>query len=434
MAVSAHRASTSGHLFGHRSGHSYGNLVEHMLTILFAGKHLSMTSPRTYERTHPWLKFEAVLRSARPEFWMTLGECQSKCEHIAGVPLQPSTASELHRLYLAKGVLATTAIEGNTLTEEQVLQHLEGKLELPRSREYLKREIENVITACNQIVKEINSNSPPQLTPQRIVELNRTVLDNLTLEEGIVAGEIRKTSVGVARYRGAPPEDCDYLLERLCNWLAGEDFKAKPGREISFAILKAILAHLYVAWIHPFGDGNGRTARLVEFQILICSGVPAPAAHLLSNHYNAARTEYYRQLDLASRSGGDVLPFLNYALEGFLDGLKAQLQVIRKQQWDVAWENYVHGSFTNRTSPSEKRRRDLVLDLSKQEHPVTVAELSTISPNIAAAYARKTEKTLARDAAALINMGLLRRTREGKVEANKNLILAFLPKRAQTKR
>lgn len=56
-----------------------------------------------------------------------------------------------------------------------------------------------------------------------------------------------------------------------------------------YAIFKAVVAHLYLAWIHPVGDGNGRTARLVEFQILLSSGVPSPAAHLLSNHYNQTR-------------------------------------------------------------------------------------------------------------------------------------------------
>ena len=87
---------------------------------------------RTFERTHPWICFQIDLRKATPQLWMLLGEAASKCEHIAGVPLRPSVAQELHRLYLAKGALATTAIEGNTLTEKEVLQHLEGKLKLPR--------------------------------------------------------------------------------------------------------------------------------------------------------------------------------------------------------------------------------------------------------------------------------------------------------------
>ncbi|MBW2661693.1 MAG: Fic family protein, partial [Deltaproteobacteria bacterium] len=37
--------------------------------------------------------------------------------------------------------------------------------------------------------------------------------------------------------------------------------------------------------MHPFGDGNGRTARLLEFEALLSSGVPAPSSQLLSNHY-----------------------------------------------------------------------------------------------------------------------------------------------------
>jgi Fic family protein len=92
-----------------------------------------------------------------------------------------------------------------------------------------------------------------------------------------------------------------------------------------YAILKAVVAHLYLAWIHPFGDGNGRTARLVEFQILLSSGVPSPAAHLLSNHYNQTRSEYYRQLDRASKSGGELAPFIEYGARGFVAGLPLPL-------------------------------------------------------------------------------------------------------------
>jgi Fic family protein len=385
---------------------------------------------RTYEKTHPWLKFSADFRHAPPPFWMTLGECQSKCEHIAGVPLQPETAQELYRVYLAKGVLATTAIEGNTLSEEEVLRHLDGKLELPPSRDYLRQEIVNIIEGCNAILEDVRLQHAPMISPRRIMDLHRTVLRKLTTEDDVVRGEIRTKSVGVARYRGAPAEDCEFLLARLCEWLNGDDFKPAPGQGIAFATLKAILAHLYLAWIHPFADGNGRTARLLEFQILIASGVPAPAAHLLSNHYNQTRTEYYRQLDAASRSGGEVIPFATYAIEGFLDGLRSQLQRIRTQQWDVAWDNFVHEAFKDKNSPGEKRRRDLVLDLSKQPEPLPLGKLTEISPRIAAAYARKTGKTLSRDLTALLQMNLLQRDNDGKYKARKEVILAFLPPRA----
>jgi Fic family protein len=384
---------------------------------------------RTYEKTHPWITLTLDLRPASPAFWMLLGEARSKCEHIANVPLRPATAEQLHLLYLAKGALATTAIEGNTLSEDEVVRHLEGKLRLPPSKEYLTREIDNIVTACNNIGVEIQAGRSPILSVATIKEFNRLVLDKLTLGEGVIPGEIRTHSVGVARYRGAPAEDCEYLLERLCTWLSGPDFEPPrdmPDMDLVYAIIKAILAHLYLAWIHPFGDGNGRTARLVEFLTLVTSGVPSPAAHLLSNHYNQTRSEYYRQLDQASQSGGEVLHFLTYAVQGFVDGLRSQLEVIRFQQWDVAWENYVHEKFQHRTSPSDVRRCHLLLDLSDREEPVPFGKLREVSARVAAAYATKTAKTLSRDLSALIEMDLLELT-PGGYRAKRETILAFLP-------
>ena len=385
---------------------------------------------RPYEQTHPWLTFSVDLRRSSPTLWAMLGECQSKCEHIAGVPLRPDTAEHLYQIFLAKGALATTAIEGNTLSEQEVLQHLAGKLRLPPSREYLAQEIDNIVAACNLVLTDIKQGRQPPLTPDRIKELNRLVLDKLAVEEHVVPGQVRSYSIGVARYKGAPHEDCDQLLSRLCAWLNSDAFAPPPGMAIVYAILKAALAHLYLAWIHPFGDGNGRTARLVEFQILLSSGVPAPAAHLLSNHYNQTRTAYYHQLDHASKSGGDVLPFLQYAAQGFLDGLRAQLAYIRDQQWDVTWRNYVHEAFRDRISVSDVRRRHLVLDLSLQAAPVPLAKLPEVSPRMAAAYARKTTKTLSRDLNTLLEMKLVVKDAEG-YRARKETILAFLPPQAK---
>lgn len=358
-----------------------------------------------------------------------LGECQSTCEHIAGVPLRPDTANKLYQLYLAKGVLATTAIEGNTLSEEEVLRHLQGTLKLPPSREYLAQEIDNIVTGCNLILSDLKAGRV--LTSGMVKKLNQIVLDKLRLDEEVMPGEIRGHAVSVGRYQAPPAQDCEYLLGRLCEWLNSEAFNPKPEMVIVYAILKAVLAHLYLAWVHPFGDGNGRTARLVEFQILIASGVPAPAAHLLSNHYNQTRTEYYRQLDQASRSGGDALPFVLYATQGLLDGLRSQLQDIREQQLDVAWRNYVHEAFSDKKSPSDARRRHLVLDLSRSAGPLPFSELSEVSPRIAAAYARKTVKTLSRDVKALIRMGLLVQE-PGGLRACRDRILAFLPPKTET--
>jgi Fic family protein len=369
------------------------------------------------------------MKKAHPEIWMLLGEAKSKCEHIAAVPLRPVTAKYLHHLYIAKGILATTAIEGNTLSEEEVQDILKGKLNLPPSREYLKKEIENIETACNYIKERMISGESGFLSVENIKEFNRTVLNGLSLDEAVIPGMIRKHKVTVGRYRAAPPKDCEYLLERLCKWLNGDDFKPEnAGHILVNCFIKAIVAHLYLAWIHPFGDGNGRTARLVELQILLSAGVPTPAAHLMSNFYNQTRQEYYRQLDKSSRSGGDVLRFIKYALHGFADELKAQLEVIRNEQWDIVWRNYVHEKFKDKTGNAAARRRRLVLDLSHLHEPVPESKLRGISPRVAEAYATRTGKTLSRDLGALVEMGLIERTVDG-VHPKREIILAFLPDR-----
>lgn len=385
----------------------------------------TVTQFESVHSTHPWLKFTINLSDAPVGLWVNLGECQSKCEHIAGTPLRPETADQFYRLFLAKGALATTAIEGNTLSEDEVRRHLQGELTVPPSKEYLVQEIDNIVEACNWIAEQV-AEKQFDVTVELLRQLNTLVLRNLALDPEVSPGEVRKHQVGVGRYKAPAPEHCAFLLEKLVNWLSSETFAPRPGMAIATATLKAIVAHLYLAWIHPFGDGNGRTARLVEFVILLCSGVPAPACHLLSNHYNQTRTEYYRQLDAASRTGGGVIPFVQYAITGFVDGLRAQIRLIRDQQLDIVWGNYIHDTFRDREGVADRRRKHLVLDLSREPRPVPYGGLMLLTTRLAKAYANRTKRTLNRDIVELLRLGLVQKTPVG-LRAKKELIEAFLP-------
>ncbi|MBK7702219.1 MAG: Fic family protein [bacterium] len=379
---------------------------------------------RTFEQTHPWLTFQADLRSAPPSFWSLLGEAASKCEHLAGVPLMPVVAQQMKELFLAKGAHATTAIEGNTLTEAEVLRRIQGHRELPPSRAYLGREVDNIVRACNGIVQRMFEGTVENLSVELLEHDNAEVLADLDLEPHIVPGRIRTYDVGVARYKGAPAEDCQFLLERLCAWIEAESLTSHGLGQIADGIIKALIAHLYLAWIHPFGDGNGRGARLVELRILIAAGVPDVAAHLLSNHYNATRSEYYRQLERASRER-DPLGFYQYALRGFVDQLREQIATVRSQQLRVHWINFVHESFSGRNGSAATRQRNLVLAMSDHGR-IRRAEIRTISPKIAEAYADRTAKTISRDINELKTLGLIDEDAHG-LYARTDLIEAFLP-------
>lgn len=381
---------------------------------------------RAYERTHPWITFRLDLGRAPYTFWILLGEAVSKCEHLAGVPLMPAVAQRFKQLFLAKGAKATTAIEGNTLTEEEVLRRIEGRSDLPPSKEYLGQEVDNILEACNEIDRRLLEGSATTVSPQLLKHYNSIVLRDLSLEQEILPGEVRTCNVGVARYRGAPPEDCEYLLERLCSWLDAEPVLQETESQMGAGIIKALIAHLYLAWIHPFGDGNGRVARLLEFQLLIASGVPDVAAHLLSNHYNATRSEYYRQLDRASQAGGDVFGFFSYALRGFVDQLREQIGVVREQQLRVHWITFVHEQFRGRDSRAARRQRELLLELTGRGH-VKRPEIRSLSPGLAGAYATKTPKTVTRDINALKAMNLVVEETEG-IRARVEVVAAFLPR------
>lgn len=130
-------------------------------------------SKRQFLASHPWVSFRLDLRRAGPDLWHMLGEAQSKCRHLAYSPLKPGVRQELEALTLAKGVQATTAIEGNTLTLAQVEAAVRGELRVPPSQEYLKQEVDNVIDACRLVEQRIEESGTFTLSVELLSTTSR---------------------------------------------------------------------------------------------------------------------------------------------------------------------------------------------------------------------------------------------------------------------
>ena len=180
-----------------------------------------------------------------------------------------------------------------------------------------------------------------------------------------IPGQLRTDDRVVGPYKCPRPDDVVPLVERLCEWLQ-EQFRYSSGEQgFSDAVVQAIVTHVYIEWIHPFGDGNGRTGRLLEFYILLRAGNPDIASHILSNFYNETRAEYYRQLDSANKAS-DLSAFIAYAVQGYRDGLRETLSTIQRSQFEIGWRNLIYDRFAShryRKKNVFKRRRDLVLNL-----------------------------------------------------------------------
>lgn len=368
------------------------------------------TEVRPYHDTHIWLCFAFFAKNLSPDVIAQLGGVASRCRVLESVLLPPELSTELHRIYLAKGVHGTTAIEGNALSEKEVRSRIESAIPPLESKKYATQEVDNIIKACNLITSNlVDGTWSPRLSVERIKQFNSLVLHALPQrDERIVPGEIRTYDVGVFDYSAPKSRYCVELLETLCNWINSYFPFDDAKHPIANAIVKAIVCHVYIAWIHPFGDGNGRTARLLEFNLLIAAGVPSVAAHLLSNHYNQTRPNYLAELSQASKSGGDLGPFLGYAIQGLQDGLAEQFTQIETHQADTAWRDYVFSLFRNETGPTSKRRRLLALTL-KADTPTARRNILELSPELVAMYVRKTPKTLSRDLKALEDMKLIGR-------------------------
>ncbi len=382
-----------------------------------------MTAPR-----HPFISFEFDTRSLGPETWIALGEAMSKCQHLAGVPLKPAAAAEMSTIYLARGVQATTAIEGNTLTADEVKQIVtSGTAKVSESRQYLEREVQNVLNAVTDIDRALRQGVRLPIDVDRLCTLNRQVLDGIPDKPHVRPGVIREYDVTAGPYLAPHWPVVPDLLQQFVTWLEKLRSGAGPRREDKFfvAVLSAILAHLYIAWIHPFGNGNGRLARLVEVQILSESGlVPLVATNLLSNNYNKTRDAYYRHLDAAQQ---DVASFVRYAVRGFVDELREQIDIVRQENLAIHWESYVYETFRGMPNTEARdRQRDLALTL-QQGQTVTPEDVIELTPSLARRYALCGPRIPARDLNDLVKMELARKVARRRYQANREAIEAFIP-------
>jgi Fic family protein len=348
------------------------------------------------EEKYPHLQFRQHW-TLTPAVQFLLGQCVAYVDAISNTPILPQQAQRLMQVSLIRGAQATTAIEGNTLTDEEI-ERVKAGDHISPSKQYQEIEVRNILEAFNVLGREVLDHDLGSLvTPELVRRFHWLVGKDLGPHLDAIPGQWRTDARIVGSYRCPDHADVPALMERFSTWLR-ETFGYEHGQSFPQGILQAILAHVYLEWIHPFGDGNGRTGRLLEFYLMLRAGTPDIASHILSNHYNQTRSEYYRQLDHA-RHTRDLTAFLEYALVGFQDGLQQTLQVIQQGQFEIIWRQHVYDQFTEHPGASQavlKRRRMLALQMP-QDRGVTVEELPWLTPNLARTYGGVSTRTLLRD-------------------------------------
>lgn len=209
-------------------------------------------------------------------------------------PLPPAAVERLHEQLTVEWTYNSNAIEGSTLTlreTELILQHgltIGGK----SLREHF--EVINHREAIAFV--EALSRNNESLTAFQVRQLHQLVLAKIDNEN---AGRYRQTNVRIGGASYIPPQAwlVPQEMEEWVRWLRTDAKKLNP-------IDRAALAHHRFAAIHPFIDGNGRTARLIMNLLLLRDGYP-PTVILRAN-----RKQYYSVLAQADR--GNAKPLVNF--------------------------------------------------------------------------------------------------------------------------
>lgn len=356
-----------------------------------------------------------------------LGECAGLVKAFERTPILPEKHRQLMLTSLSKGAQATTAIEGNTLTDDEVEAVAEGKA-LEPSKQYQEKEVKNIIEAMNTLLREVaNDGVTRPITPELVLSFHEMVASGLGEHLNAVPGTFAQAARYVAGYKAPEHEEIQALIEQLCDWLLAEF--GYPDQSFSQAVIQAVVTHVYIEWIHPFDDGNGRTGRLLEFYILLRAGNPDFASHILSNFYNETRPEYYRHLRKAGQKG-DLTEFIAYAVGGLRDGLLRTHRLLLGNQLEIAWQKHIYDQFADKPYMKKsvfKRKRNLMLAFphGKLLSPVEAVELTL---ELRREYSQLSERTIHRDLADLVGMHLLVREK-GRYRANIALLSRQLPRR-----
>ena len=219
---------------------------------------------------------------------------QKKAQLDALRPLPAAAVRRLNEQLTVEWIYNSNAIEGSTLTLRETQLILETGLTIGGKSLREHFEVINHKEAI-EYVEALTTGEVP-ITPFHVRQIHRLVLTRIDDED---AGQYRNLPVRITGTAHQPPDSWEvpHLMSEWGDWLNGPALTLHP-------VERAALAHHRLVAVHPFIDGNGRTARLVMNLLLMRDGYP-PTIITRAN-----RRQYYRVL--AQADEGSEAPLANF--------------------------------------------------------------------------------------------------------------------------
>jgi len=222
-----------------------------------------------------------------------LGRIEAARSVVDVLPLPPDQVLLLRHQARQRATRNSTAIEGNTLNSREVVRVVAHP---ERSRTDMEQEVRNYWRALDWIEEQVEANRP--LTEDYVRELHAII---------IVRGHGRRGSqseyrtgecpvvdevTGAIDYGPPEPRDVSGLMSDLVGWM-----RSPASGEIPAPLRAGLLAHRFVS-VHPFMDGNGRTARALATTELWRAGYDMRGFLSLEEYYTANLGAYYGNLQM----------------------------------------------------------------------------------------------------------------------------------------
>ena len=245
-------------------------------------------------------------------------------EAVRHLPITPAVLASLRETARLHTTHYSTMIEGNRLSEIEIKELIEHKGHFA-GRERDEKEVLGYYAALDHT--EMLAEKHSQLRESDIKRIHALVMGGGKPKVKPTAyrdgqNVIRDSATRSIVYMPPEAKDVGTLMTELSQWIRAQDDLPAP--------LKAGIAHYQYATIHPYYDGNGRTARLMTTLILHQSGYGLKGLYSLEEYYARNLPAYYKALSLGpshnyylGRASADITPWVEYFCVGVAESFEA---------------------------------------------------------------------------------------------------------------
>ena len=304
-----------------------------------------------YEFPKDWISYDG------PALTNALAEAKASVLSLKTVPYQRRWVEALQQIELKREIAGTSRIEGAEFTERELEAAMKETPEqfLTRSQKQAHAAVQTY-----RWIAKLPADRP--INRDLILEIHRRIVtgaDDDHCPPGQLRGRDDNVHFGTPRHRGVNGGDeCERAFDAFTHALQHEYREHDP-------ILQALAAHYHFAAMHPFLDGNGRTARALEALMLQRAGLRDTSFIAMSNYYYDEKAKYLTALAQTRQSDHDLTAFFAFALRGVALQSQRLLKGIQYQISKELFRNLMFDLFTRLKTPRKRVLAERQIEILK---------------------------------------------------------------------